>query len=95
MKPYIDKTAKLLSELEGKVEAYIESDIGLIHRQTGCKQFLIAGSWSSSIIATVFSEWDGCEDLRDFDKLELIANNIDMYYGRFTENNNAPFVVRC
>ena len=39
----------------------------------------------------VVNEWNRCEDLWDFDKLELIANDIDMYYGRFTDD--APFVV--
>ena len=93
LEPYVDKASKLLSELEGKVAAYIETEIGIIHRHAGREEFLIAGSWSSSTIAKVFNEWDGCEDLQDFDKLELVANDIDMYYGHFADNNNAPFVV--
>ena len=31
-------------------------------------------------------------ELRDFDKLELTANDIDVYHGRITDEN-APFVV--
>ena len=77
MKPYIDKAAKLLPELEGRLQAYIEGDLGTIHRQTGLEEFLIAGSWPSSIIAKVLSEWTHCEDLADFDKLELKVNDID------------------
>lgn len=63
-----------------------------IHNQTGFDHFLIGGSWSSSMIAKVVSEWDQCDDLRDFDSLELIANDVDVYYGSCTDDQ-APFVV--
>ena len=64
-----------------------------IHNETGLEQFLVAGSWSSSIIAKVVSDWDRCEELREFDNLELIANDIDVYHGPSNEDKNATFDV--
>ena len=83
----------MLKELEQKVLAYIEDDLCIIHRETGFEQFLVAGSWSSSIIAKVVSEWDRCEDLSDYNKLELIANDIDIYYGCFAHDEDVSFTV--
>jgi hypothetical protein len=92
LQPFLDKAAKLLPELEGKLQAYIQSDLAIIHRWTGLDHFLIGGLWSSAIIAKVVNEWDRCEDLRDYERLELIANDIDVYHGCFTDED-APFVV--
>ena len=39
------------------------------------------------------SDWDRCEELMDFDKLELVANYLDIYYGLLTGDKNAPFVA--
>ena len=91
LQPYIDKAEKLLPELEERLQAYIQGDLGSIHRETGLEEFLIAGSWPSSIIAKVLSEWTDCEDLADFDELELKANDIDVYHGR--QSNDGKFVV--
>ena len=64
-----------------------------IYTETGFEKFLLAGLQSSSIIAKVVSEWNRCEELMDFDKLELVANDLDIYYGTFTEDENAHFVI--
>ena len=95
MQPYINKASKLLLELEGKLKAYayVECDVGIIHRNTGLEIFLIGGSCSSAIIAKVFNEWSHCEDLRDYDHLELTSNDIDVYHGSYKDDENAPFVV--
>eukprot|EP00956_Cyclotella_meneghiniana_P027530 scaffold61920_cov23-Cyclotella_meneghiniana.AAC.1 len=79
LQPYIAKTTKLLPELQGRLQAYIDCDLGPIHQQMGLDHFLIGGSWASAIIAKVVSEWTHCEDLREFNKLELVANNIDLF----------------
>jgi hypothetical protein len=54
-----------------------------IHKETGLEQFLVAGSWSSAMIAKVLSEWDHCNDLNEigFNPIDLVANDIDVYYG--------------
>lgn len=91
LQPYIDKAEKLLPELEERLQAYIQGDVGSIHHETGLEEFLVAGSWPSSIIAKVLSEWTDCADLADFDELELKANDIDVYHGH--QSNDGKFVV--
>ena len=45
------------------------------------------------MIAKVFKESDRCEELHDFDRLDLIANDMDVYHGPITNDEGALFVV--
>ena len=58
-------------------------------------KFIIGGSWSSAQIVKVLSAWDHSEDLRDFDRIELLANDIDVCYGVNDEegDGDAPLEV--
>eukprot|EP00956_Cyclotella_meneghiniana_P020813 scaffold37180_cov23-Cyclotella_meneghiniana.AAC.3 len=44
------------------------------------------------MIAKVVNEWTHCEDLADYERLELVANDIDVYHGRYTDEG-ATFLV--
>ena len=73
--------------------AYIQADLPSICNETGLEKFLVSGSWSSSMIAEVFNEWDRCVGSHDFDRLDLIANYINVYHGTITNDESAPFGV--
>ena len=47
------------------------------------------------MIDEVFNEWDKCVGSHDFDRLDLIANYINVYHGNgtITSDESAPFVV--
>jgi hypothetical protein len=90
---FVDKADKLMDELTSKVLAYVERDLATIHKVTGLEQFVVGGSWASSIIAKVINEWDECSELDGIERLELAANDLDVYHGPFTANENAPMVV--
>lgn len=59
---------------------------------TGFEHFLEGGSWSSPTLAKVLSECDHSDELKEFDKSELIANDIDDFYGKFG-SKDVPLVV--
>jgi hypothetical protein len=65
MKPFVELSEKLIPALEDKLIAYIGDILTTIHKETGLEQFLVAGSWSSAMIAKVLSEWDHCNDLKE------------------------------
>lgn len=73
--------------------AYIELDVVSICNETGFEKFLAVGSWSSSIIEKVVSDWDRCEELREYDNLKLITNYIDVNNGPSNDYKNATFNV--
>ena len=87
--PFVQKAQRLLSELETRMYGYVSHYLRVIHVATGYDSFVIGGSWASSMIAKVLSEWTHCSDLVDFDKLDLVANDIDLYHGHWsTEEGN-------
>ena len=75
-------TDKLIDELTSKVLAYVERDLATIHKVTGLEQFVMVvhGHFPSSPI----NEWDECSSLDGIERLELAANDLDVYHGPFT-----------
>jgi predicted transcriptional regulator len=88
MKPFVELSEKLIPALEDKLIAYIGDILTTIHKEIRLEQFLVAGSWSSAMIAKVLSEWDHCNYLKEigFNQFNLVANDIDVYYGPYSED---------
>lgn len=98
MKPFVETAERLIPELENKLTAYIEvveDVLKTIHRETGFERFLVAGSWSSFMISKVLTEWDRCIELNEieFKKFELVANDIDIYHGPYSDEIDLPLHV--
>jgi len=92
MKPFIDKADKMMDDLTQKMLSYTETYLAIIHRETGLEKFIVGGSWASHMIVTVLNEWDRCDDLNEYDQLELVANDIDVFYGPFATATDSMVV---
>ena len=68
----------------------LEQDLKSIRHQTGLGEYIIGGSWASAQIVRILSEWDNSLEMRDFDKFELMASNIDIYHG--VHEDDAPYL---
>ena len=65
---------ELLSALKGLVDPCMQ----VIHNETGLKEFIVGGSWASTMIVEVVATvcCDGNDGGHDF--VELVANDIDV-----------------
>ena len=91
--PFVQKAQRLFSQLETRMYGYVSHYLRTIHVVTGYDNFIIGGSWASSMIAKVLNEWTHCSDLVNFDKLDLVANDIDVYHGHWSTEEGVLMTV--
>ena len=90
--PFVTKANGLMSELTEVISTLITDDLKKMHSETGHEEFLIGGSWASAkIVQALLTLLPVNEDLGGLN--ELVMNDCDLFYGKFTTDCSKPFVV--
>eukprot|EP00986_Skeletonema_menzelii_P014343 scaffold9453_cov75-Skeletonema_menzelii.AAC.1 len=88
---FVDKADGLMPQLLSKVNELVSETLQKIHEEKGHERFIIGGSWAAAIIAKSLD--DICADDDNFDACSLTANDIDVYFGDFTEDFDSKLIV--
>ena len=87
MKTFEEKFEVIMSILYKKVSETVINVLQTRHTKTGIKTFILGGSWASAKIAKEIFFFLSNDD-EVVDKLDLVANDVDVNHGSFTQNTN-------
>ena len=91
MQPYVAKAEKLMPAIEKEMSTLIIDQLKLIHEETGHERFVVGGSWASEKICQVVSKV--CKNDASVDPLAMPANDLDLYWGGFTDDDTKTLFV--
>jgi len=89
--PFVTKENSLMSALMVVVSTSITDDLKKKHSETGHEEFLIGGLWVSAKIVQALLTLLPVNELGGLN--ELVTNDCDLFYGKFTTDFSKPFVV--
>ena len=91
MEPFVEKAASVMVEIETYLTWKLPSVFEKIRAATSFDQFVVGGSFASAELAEAVAIV--CLNDESVDTTKLVANDIDTYHGRFTEDPDAKLNV--
>ena len=81
---YTEKAASLMPAITNQLATLVIDPLKLVHEETGYEKFIVGGSWVSEKICDAISVV--CKDDTNVDLLAMSANDLDLYWGTFTDD---------
>ena len=89
--PFVKKANSRMMGLKVSLKRIATEDLCHTHNATGFEEFIVGDSWVSMLVqksvCLIF------EDDETFETIELKANDIDVYYGQFADEDGGDLKV--